>query len=394
MKSIGISSDNQKDKYYEIGFKSAMDSKGAPEALPEYLEGIYRSLSKVSSYSETELEDLVENLENTLTKEEEKKEKQEGSLRSMQYMIAELEGEIDDVNSITSSEEKADLSSGFFSFAFGAVITLLLTLYLFLFYSSTGFSTLYGVQEKGNSVFNVDVFTDAGSRGGSAFGFVILFPVIFLAVGFVMHIFLERYKASKRQNKQADFMGVGLILVVTFLADALIGYKIAEGLHMRDYNQGITIDIWEFGMIWSDVNFYLILFLGFAVYVIWGFLLNYVLTHDYLNSWQRNQYKIARADNTRKELVEMSIRLKREEEKFEADSEQIQIRKAALTKLKMGEIPKLIVFERLEKVVGEFMEGYYTYFINALGESDHAKERIAGADKIVRKWLLSKKLNR
>jgi len=125
----------------------------------------------------------------------------------------------------------------------------------------------------------------AKDKGNGALIFVILFPVIFLAVGFVLHSFLENNKLRKKRSKRSKVLGIILIMLITFVADSIIGYKISEGVHINAFNMGLVKDVWEFEMIYTDMNFYLVLILGFVAYVIWGVLLNYVLGHPYLKSY-------------------------------------------------------------------------------------------------------------
>ena len=108
--------------------------------------------------------------------------------------------------------------------------------------------------------------------------------MIFLGLGFLIHDSLEKNEKLAKEKKPKQFGLILLLLTITFIADAFIVYKISEGVHTNDFNAGRTDELWKFNMIFSDINFYLVLILGFVVYVIWGFLLHYVLSHPYLKT--------------------------------------------------------------------------------------------------------------
>ncbi|MDZ4667463.1 MAG: hypothetical protein SGJ00_06215 [bacterium] len=75
---------------------------------------------------------------------------------------------------------------------------------------------------------------------------IILFPVIFLGLGFLIHDALE---------KQKYFFITGL-LSFPLIVDAIIGYKISQSICAKEFNAGLSDQLWQFNMIYSDINFY------------------------------------------------------------------------------------------------------------------------------------------
>lgn len=170
------------------------------------------------------------------------------------------------------------------SFAILVFVTIGLTLYLFVFYSSTVYSSFYGNVDSGMGGFiRASVFTEAQEKGTGSVAIIILAPFIFIGLGFLIHSCLKENRARALRKKKAKYGLLGLLLFMTLAFDALMAYKISESIHYDQYIKGLTDIPWNYNLIFSDINFFLILFSGFVVYVIWGLLLDKVML-DYENS--------------------------------------------------------------------------------------------------------------
>ncbi|MBK7740473.1 MAG: hypothetical protein IPI42_07925 [Saprospiraceae bacterium] len=76
-----------------------------------------------------------------------------------------------------------------------------------------------------------------------------------LGLGFLIHDALEKQK----------YLFITGLLTFTLIVDAIIGYKISQSIHNNEFNAGLTNELWRFDMIYSDINFYLVIALGFVV---------------------------------------------------------------------------------------------------------------------------------
>jgi hypothetical protein len=145
-------------------------------------------------------------------------------------------------------------------------------------------------------------------------------------------------------------------------------------------------------MIFSDINFYLVLVLGFVVYVVWGFLLNFVLSHSYLKT-ENEKVKLMlenvnnKITEKRKELSEIVSKI----HKFESDiityESKIQEKEKDIIGYENGVIP--INVASLKGSVGEFMGGWSTYTNNNF-HTDVAILLNAEAIKLQNIWLSNK----
>lgn len=383
--------DNEKITYNQLGFRSAQKSQSNPEAVDGYLEIVYDKFLEDQKLDEQGLKDRIAKLKAEVQQEKAKKQEAIADINAYKRNKEDKEKEIEELDL-----EKIDIRNGdgetgdTTPFVIGAFITLLLTLYLFVFYSSSGYSAFYGIKPGSLGFINPNVFADATNKGGGVIALIILFPVIFLGLGFLIHDALEKIKAGK--NKTSAIVTILVLLVITFIADAFIGYKISEGVHTNEFNAGRTDELWKFNMIFSDINFYLVLILGFVVYVIWGFLLNYVLSHSYLKT-ENEKIKLMieninnRIAEKRKELSDLIAKIHKLESNIVTIDNKVEEKQKDIIGYENGVIP--INISSLKGSVGEFMGGWQNYTHGNSSQSQ-AKSLIDEAIKSQNNWLNKK----
>ena len=145
------------------------------------------------------------------------------------------------------------------------VILIPLSVYLFLFYSSTIYAafirsseTLTGVA---NAMFDGNALSNAYSEGIWIFAICIFAPAIFFALGFALHFFSE----------QKAYLKLVAILLITFAFDCILAYMIGKRLHEYGIIIGEPMDeVYSISMAIRDVNSWAVIFCGFIVYVLWG----------------------------------------------------------------------------------------------------------------------------
>ncbi len=182
------------------------------------------------------------------------------------------------------------------------------------------------------------------------------------------------------------------LLFITLIADAFIGYKISQGVHVNEFNAGLTNEAWQFSMIYSDINFYLVLILGFVVYVIWGFLLHFVLSHSYLKT-ESEKVKLLienlnnRITGKRNELATIVSKIHKLDSDIINYDNKIKEKDEDLIGYQNGVIP--INVASLKGSVGEFMGGWQTYTYGDCG----TKEGLSIINDAIKKqsiWLSNK----
>ena len=269
--------------------------------------------------------------------------------------IPRLESDISKTQSEINKLEESDVEtslSEYLPLVIGAFITICLTLFLFVFYSSVAYGTYFGISCDQKGIIDFDVFSKAKNKGGLVLTLIVLFPMIFLGLGFLIHDAIKKKK----------FLIVGIMLIVTLLVDFIIGYKLSHELYLC--NESNT-KVWEFGMIFQESNFYFVLVSGFAAYVLWGALLNYTLNQlaeiepdkvvqKQIEQLQNKlaQYE-AELDICRKEVNEIDAKIASNQANVAAINSKINAFENG------GTIP--IDTARLKAKTGMFMQGWVSY---------------------------------
>ncbi len=373
--------------YRQYGVNCASQSGSLPDSLSGHLNSVYSKFERDQRLDEQGIIDRITKLGNEIQIEKSNINNSKAKLLSSKENKENKQKEIDELE-----KEKVELHNGVDridtpTFVISAFITVMLTLYLFIFYSTSGYSAIYGLKID-NVFLNTDVFDEVASKGGAAIAFIVFFPIIFLGLGFLIHNSIEENKRREENKKPKSYILIATLISITFVADAFIGYKISE----TNYNNRALlndIEPWTFSMVFSDVNFYLILVLGFVVYVIWGVLLNSVLSHPYLKSESQQIILVREQINRRIEekLTEKS-ELTSKIFQFEGDiknaEDSIEEKERLINRLENGSFP--ISTNDLKAAVGEFMGGWIEY-IKLYYSKNEAENLNNEAMEIQNNWL-------
>lgn len=161
-------------------------------------------------------------------------------------------------------------------FTIGLIILAFLTVYLFVFYSSASYSAFFkeftlnaiGVA---NSIFDPQALSKALRDGVTELVLILTIPFVFLGLGYLIHKFQEE-RSWKRFPKMI------MLIIVTFLFDAILAYEITEKIYeIKSENSFEDEPKYSLEMALASVNFWLIIFAGFIVYLIWGLVFDFVM---------------------------------------------------------------------------------------------------------------------
>ena len=381
--------------YQQSGFQAAQNSQSNPDAIGGFLNVVYDRFLESERLNEQGLKERIEQLKRELLQEQNRKQELVAEKQIEELAKTNKEEEIQDLELQRIDVKNGDGEMGnAIPFVIASFITLMLTLYLFVFYSSSGYSALYGVKPGSLGFLNANVFRDATQKGPGVVALVILFPVIFLGLGFLIHDALEKNKKLKENKQPSQYGGIIALLFITLVADAFIGYKISEGVHNNAFNAGTKSDMWKTSMVFSDINFYLVLILGFVVYVIWGFLIHFVLSHPYLKS-QNEKVRLMlelitqRIAEKRKDLLDIQTRILRKNAEIEQCDERVRDKQRSINGYESGDIP--VNIPALKGAIGEFFSGWQNYTINNLAhDSNLANSLVSQAIEAQGAWLNQK----
>ncbi len=274
-------SEIERERLRNWGYRDAASHTGETKALKGCLGAVYNEYKKGTKTKELEIKKRLEELKA-------ENEKLRSEVKPKEEQVKQLELDMMDIEqSPDKAKEKAKMESEFSSlgFSIGSILLALLSVYLFIFYSSSVHSAFIknlgevlqsttltdDVSILFNTIFDPAAIADARKSSASALIMTILSPALFIAMGLLLHVM-----STKKKYQTYRFLRITALLSFVFFADAVIAYKITQGIYDAKFLAGLVEERWKFSMVWEDVNFYLVLIAGFAGYIIWGVLLDYV----------------------------------------------------------------------------------------------------------------------
>jgi peptidoglycan hydrolase CwlO-like protein len=288
----------------------------------------------------------------------------------------------DELGDIAVNPEKYHIESEFNTFGYhiGAILLIFLTLYLFLFYSSATYSAFFknlgeelahsidnsnDIENVFRSVFDPSAFKQASEKGLYGLVFIFLAPFLFLGVGFTLYA-VSRNKSYTEFTKKIVKAAIVLLILII---DIIIAYKISQEIYEAKFMTGNVIQLWQWSMVFYDVNFYLVIIAGFAAYIIWGFLLEYV-SQEFENS----RPYIAARRKREGEITKLDREIKELEEKNKSLRTSINVNNTEIAKLERMLDAKEISLHEMFTTLDTFFSGW-TSWINTLNQPD-SSERI------------------
>ncbi len=244
----------------------------------------------------------IERLQAEISIEEGKIRDEESSIENFLSEIREKENEIIDVRGGGNRDKIAKIN-----FWIGLVITVLLAVYLFIFYSSASFSAFFRDQDKievGSALFYPQAYGDAWNTSIGEFLLILLMPVVFLGLGFLIHQFSAKRSLDDNNrfvNELSKYLKILVLYIVTFIFDALLAYEISRKMYDAwVLNQLGGFPEYTWAKAFGEGDFWIIIFSGFIAYVIWGLVFDF--TMDSYSDMTENRNLLAKLTRELKEL--------------------------------------------------------------------------------------------
>lgn len=349
--------------FQNVGFRDAGKVMGAVEAFKVSLERFYSRLMVKAAKNEDRRKEERHSVQNSiasLERETEIKAEQIEGIKTgkLTEISAEISAAKDEIRDVKQHPEKyVNRERDAFRYYMYMAVLICLGLFLVIFYSSVVYSAFFRhiTIDKDtiyNSVFYTNVFSEA-SRSFEMFMMVLLGPVVFIGLGIIMHLQLKKWSEPGIKNK----LSVISVLVLTFLFDSLLAYHIAKKLH--DANAMNSFDrIPEFtvGDAMVDANFWLVIFFGFIVYLIFGKILS--LFEGERNSKLVLERLLKGKEDKLNELLSREAGYKDEIRKLEDEINALKLEIARL-----NEPAEKIFFNphELKKILSEYTLGWMQY---------------------------------
>lgn len=272
---------------HEFAYSKSGSVQGDPEIYSAYLNRILNgdlvdeNYKGLSEKERNEKREKVKALEKAYDDTVKNNEKIEQEIARKEKQIEERRAELFQIFEKRAEDDEKLLHESFSPLKFSINLFLLLTLsgYLFFFYVSAGYKALYNDFEKiANSIaegFSVGSIMPGPAELGEALQYnflLFLVPFVFFAFGWAFHIILEMKQRYK-------FALLGGLIAVTFFVDLLLALIIHNNTETAKELMGLPTQHWS-----ENPTFYIILCLGFLVYIIWSILLD-----SLLREWKKRQ---------------------------------------------------------------------------------------------------------
>lgn len=275
--------DNEEDReqiritYYQSGYGASIKSTGEPIVLRACYANLYTSFEDQCRKQVLEQERLKQPYkeEQERCKTEIKKNETavcvfETKEKELNESIDKLKYEIVDVR-VNPQKHIDDGKGGTAQFFIGLVLLLPITLYLLVFYISASYSAFF--KEFANDSLTAAIFDGEALNNSFKISWlegllVVTIPFVFMGLGYVIHM-MQKGKGIKNTFR------IVALFTTTFLFDGLLAYQIEKKIY--DFNKTTDSLPYNLKVALGEAEFWMIIFAGFVVYIIWGLVFDFVM---------------------------------------------------------------------------------------------------------------------
>lgn len=348
-KNKRITANVERVNLYDFAYEQSGKVKGDPDVYVSSLQQIMNGDLVEPGYKGFSDEEKIERvqqikeLEKQLKGIEKENAKIETEIKQKEEEIDKHRDEILKIRQIKSKDHKKLKEESFSPFKFGLNIFLLvmLSVYLFFFYISAAFKALYvdfeAIAESISDGAGVGSIMPGANELAEAIQYnylLFLVPFVFYSFGWAFHILLELKGNLK-------YVFLSLLILVTFMVDFLLALIIHNNTESAKELMGLGSTHWS-----SSSTFYIILFLGFLVYIIWS-----ILFDSMLREWDKKQV----TNNLRKIIKHHEKDIK----KLEKDLTNVDAIKKQVEEYR--EDISTIMYGGLKKYIDQFSSGWIAY---------------------------------
>lgn len=256
------------ETYHHWGLRVCAIADGSCFTLAPYLHNVYNYIYNEQVNNQALQEEQRKNIEcqiaqknndiDSLNRQLDINREQKENCKNIIIEQKEEKKKIEDSGYLVAKDARLKL-------IIGLVILIPLTLYLFLFYSSTFYSAFFknfaADDNVLNAMFDAEALSKALAASVTELCFILCAPVIFMGLGFSLHFFTI-------QKNRMKYLKMAAILCVTFIFDAILAYMIGKHLHGMAIIIGTEPLDSKYGLseALNDINTWAVIFCGFIVY--------------------------------------------------------------------------------------------------------------------------------
>lgn len=363
--------EKEKITYHEDGYNTSKACQGNSHNLQISLDALYQKFENKCKTDYIEQERLKQpyvteqkGKKTALLNKSEELEKAQNSVGKVDEDIENLNQDCRKVKThpedyFVDIDKKASAK-----FWIGMSFLLPLAAYIFVFYISTSFSAFFREFDPGISLFqgmfDPQALSKAYEDGLLELCFVLFIPFVFFALGYLIHMFQEKKGITNKFK-------IVLLLIITFLFDAILAYLIDEKLY--NLNKTFESEPFNVSIAFQSVSFWVIIFAGFVSYIVWG------LVFDFVMKEHADRDKIKLFIKEKKEAVlekeKMLLKLNEKVEKIEDEISKLKIRITELQNIIDGCILPVMNYKALS---AEYFQGWQQYIAAALPLGKNEKD--------------------
>ena len=252
-----------------------------------------------------------------------------------------------------------------FYLLFYGFISIAVAVFLYFFYSSVIYSAIFRDITISkftifNSIFYPKAIEESFAKGIAPFMVVIFAPFIFLALG----ILIEHFK--NKPNRKFKYTWL-IIAIGTFIMDSILAYHIADRIYYsKALNTFGNVKPFTFFDAIQDLNYWIIIALGYCVYLIFG------KVFSLYNEQRLNKNKYEQMENLLNQNLQMAIenveKLKNRIKELDAEIYSLELQKTEIVKTseKIFYSP-----HELRKILSDYALGWINFLHNGkFPESD------------------------
>lgn len=274
----------------DYGFRTAGQTGCNPQNFRVYLASIVQgrlvdeSIKIVLSKDEKEhLKNQQTTTKNNIISTETEIEKDILEIEQKKKTIENLRNEIENIKLGKHLEGEDKFST--LKFTINTFLLFALSVYLFLFYVAVIYKTFFTDNQPDGDVSQIGNLVDVFPQWGTIVAafktnlLIAVAPVIFFAFGYALHVMLDK------KGKLKYFL-VSLIIAATFTLDFLLALKGHQKQNEFKALMELPTEEWT-----KSTTFYIILFMGFIVYIVWS-----VLLSAFIHEWKKRDVLGKRVD--------------------------------------------------------------------------------------------------
>ncbi|EJF99693.1 ABC transporter permease [Flavobacterium sp. F52] len=279
-----ILEENEEDReqiritYYQSGFAASVKATGKPIVLKACLQNLYMSFEDQCRKQKMEQDKLKQPYREEQEKNRTELKKSEAAIGIYEKKEQDINDNMDQIKNeiieVKRNPDKYGIEEGKglkAQFYIGLILLLPITLYVLVFYISASYSAFF--KEFSNdsltaAIFDADAFTNAFKASWLEGVLVTTIPFVFMGLGYVIHM-VQKGKGIK------NIFRLAALFTITFLFDGLLAYIIEKKIY--EFNKTTESSPYNLNIALGEPEFWMIIFAGFVVYIIWGLVFDFVM---------------------------------------------------------------------------------------------------------------------